>query len=117
MRVGEDLPQGPIRYRIAASASATGIVEPDKLKAFQKWLDRQCYVFTINGFPYGDFHGTRVKEDVYRPVGRRGARGLHQSPLRLDMPDCSEGMEASVSTVPGSFKRFIDSEEQLDAMR
>jgi sugar phosphate isomerase/epimerase len=25
------------------------------------------YVFTINGFPYGPFHGTRVKEDVYLP--------------------------------------------------
>ena len=23
--------------------------------------------FTINGFPYGSFHGTRVKEEVYRP--------------------------------------------------
>src|SRR3954471_5841391 len=38
------------------------------LLGFQKWLDKhQCYVFTINGFPYGKFHGTRVKEQVYAP--------------------------------------------------
>src|SRR5215204_4934321 len=38
------------------------------LKQFQAWLDREnCYVFTINGFPYGRFHGARVKEQVYAP--------------------------------------------------
>src|SRR2546422_2137079 len=38
------------------------------LTDFQKWLDRNnCYIFTINGFPYGQFHGTRVKEQVYAP--------------------------------------------------
>ena len=25
------------------------------------------YVFTINGFPYGSFHGTRIKENVFLP--------------------------------------------------
>ena len=40
--------------------------------AFQQWLEREnCYVFTINGFPYGQFHGTAVKEQCYRPDGRR----------------------------------------------
>src|SRR5205823_13935202 len=35
---------------------------------FQKWLDQHnCYIFTINGFPYGRFHGARVKEQVYGP--------------------------------------------------
>ena len=38
------------------------------LAAFKHWLDENhCYVFTINGFPYGRFHGTRVKEQVYVP--------------------------------------------------
>jgi hypothetical protein len=40
----------------------------DNLKNFQDWLVKNnCYVFTINGFPYGQFHGARVKEQVYRP--------------------------------------------------
>ncbi|MBU2490635.1 MAG: metabolite traffic protein EboE [Proteobacteria bacterium] len=29
--------------------------------------DAGMYAFTLNGFPYGPFHGTRVKENVYLP--------------------------------------------------
>ena len=29
-----------------------------RLDAFRRWLDKNgCYVFTINGFPFGKFHG------------------------------------------------------------
>ena len=32
------------------------------LDEFRRWMDENdCYVFTINGFPYGRFHGGRVK--------------------------------------------------------
>ncbi len=56
-----------IGLRLGAEA-ARELADPDKLFAFQQWLEkRDCYVFTINGFPYGSFHGTRVKEEVYRP--------------------------------------------------
>ena len=34
------------------------------------WPRNELYVFTINGFPYGTFHGTRVKEEVYLPDWR-----------------------------------------------
>src|SRR5208283_2351267 len=48
--------------------AAVELSERDTLLAFHRWLDKNgCYVFTINGFPYGQFHGTRVKEQVYRP--------------------------------------------------
>ena len=58
-----------IGLRLGADA-ARKLRNPDELKIFQKWLDeKNCYVFTINGFPYGAFHGTRVKEQVYRPIG------------------------------------------------
>lgn len=121
MRVKEKIcPKDPfaIGLRLSASAAAE-LSEPDKLKAFQKWLDdRRCYVFTINGFPYGDFHGTRVKEDVYRPDWATRERVDYTKRLfDLICQIAPEGMDASVSTVPGSFKRFIDSDEQLDAMQ
>ena len=32
--------------------------------------DTDTYVFTLNGFPYGAFHATRVKEHVYLPDWR-----------------------------------------------
>ena len=62
-------PQG--RYAVGLRLSdqaARELVDPSTLAGFRRWLDQHdCYVFTINGFPFGQFHGTRVKENVYRP--------------------------------------------------
>ena len=56
-----------IGLRLGAQA-AKSLSHPSTLLSFQKWLEeKNCYVFTINGFPYGNFHGERVKEQVYRP--------------------------------------------------
>src|SRR6187402_2628487 len=59
------------RYAIGLRLSdraASELSEPATLQAFRRWLEEHdCYVFTINGFPFGAFHGTRVKENVYRP--------------------------------------------------
>ena len=56
-----------IGLRLGARA-AEELAQPAALAAFRHWLDtHDCYVFTINGFPYGSFHGTRVKEQVYAP--------------------------------------------------
>ena len=93
--------------------------EPSTLQAFQQWLAHEnCYVFTINGFPFGDFHGTRVKEQVYVPDWTSEAR-LEFTCRLFDLiailvPD---GVEGSVSTLPGSFKEFITEESQEQAIR
>src|SRR4029453_316001 len=56
-----------IGLRLSDQASRE-LSEPSALTSFRKWLEEQnCYVFTINGFPYGRFHGARVKEQVYAP--------------------------------------------------
>ena len=120
MRVREQVcPQGEYAIGLRLSASAAlELSDPANLLAFRKWLDeRDCYVFTINGFPHGDFHGTRVKEDVYRPDWTTRERVEYTKRI-FDILDqiAPEGREASVSTVPGSFKRFIDSEDQYQAM-
>jgi hypothetical protein len=93
--------------------------EPATLLAFQRWLDaHDCYVFTINGFPYGRFHGTRVKEQVYAPDWTTGERVAYTNRLfELLAQLLPAGVEGSVSTVPCSFKEFITSAEQVQAMR
>jgi len=88
---------------------------------FRRWLDeRNAYLFTINGFPYGTFHGSRVKEQVYSPDWRTSERLNYTNQLFDLMVELSlEEQSISVSTVPGSFKGFIKPEtrgEQLDAM-
>ena len=84
--------------------------------AFQKWLEREhCYVFTINGFPYGKFHGTRVKEQVYAPDWTTRER-LDYTNLLFDLLGeiVPPGVEGSVSTVPVSFKEFIRDQRQVN---
>ncbi len=89
--------------------AALELSERATLQAFQRWLDEHdCYVFTINGFPYGRFHGTRVKEQVYRPDWTTPER-LDYTNLLFDLLAelVPMGVEGSVSTLPGSFKEFI----------
>jgi len=107
-----------IGLRLSNQASRE-LSEPATRRAFQQWLDqRQCYVFTINGFPYGPFHGTRVKEQVYAPDWTTRERLEFTNRLFDLLAELvPAGVEGSVSTVPGSFKEFISREEQVRAMR
>lgn len=85
-----------------------------RLVEFKKWLEQNnCYVFTINGFPYGQFHGARVKENVYRPDWTSPERLTYTNRLfDLLAQLVPAGIEGSVSTLPGSFKEFIAMPEQ-----
>ncbi len=52
----------PIGLRLSAQA-AYELRQPEQLLIFKEWLlENRCFVFTINGFPYGSFHGGPVKE-------------------------------------------------------
>jgi hypothetical protein len=107
-----------IGLRLSAQA-ARELAQGRELAQFQGWLDRHdCYVFTINGFPFGRFHGQRVKEQVYLPDWTSPER-LEYTNLLFDLLAqlVPRGMEGSVSTVPGSFKEFIKTDEQQQAMR
>src|SRR3954463_10539736 len=44
------------------------LIKEENLLEFKHWLrENDAYVFTMNGFPYGGFHHTRVKENVHTP--------------------------------------------------
>lgn len=107
-----------IGLRLGDQASRE-LSDPAALADFRSWLDRNdCYVFTINGFPHGQFHGTRVKEDVYRPDWTTPER-LEYTKRLFDLLSVlvPDGLEGSVSTVPASYKEFISNEGQVQAMR
>ncbi len=116
-RVCPGKPYG-IGLRLSDLASRQ-LAEPGALRSFRSWLQAHgCYIFTINGFPYGQFHGTRVKEQVYRPDWTTPERVAFTNRL-FDILAAllPEGMPGSVSTVPGSFKEFITTGRQVAAMR
>jgi hypothetical protein len=113
-------PQAPFAIGLRlGEAAARQLSEPSVLLDFQRWLDRHgCYVFTINGFPYGRFHGSRVKEAVYRPDWTTRDR-LDYTNLLFDLLAAllPPGLAGSVSTLPGSFKGFAPDATALAAIR
>ena len=96
-----------IGLRLSADA-ALSLSERQELAKFKNWLGKNdAYVFTINGFPYGNFHGSRVKEQVYRPDWTTQQRLDYTLVLFSILEELLEpGEEGSVSTLPGSFKEF-----------
>ncbi len=96
-----------IGLRLSAQA-ATDLLTGDQLTEFETWLGKnKCYIFTINGFPYGAFHGTRVKEKVYQPDWTQPARLSYTEQLFTIIDRlCPAESGGSVSTLPGSFKEF-----------
>jgi sugar phosphate isomerase/epimerase len=69
------------------------------------------YVFTINGFPYGPFHGRQVKEAVYQPDWRHQERVAYSNllaDLLVELLPGDRALEGSISTVPGTFKPLAD---------
>lgn len=96
-----------IGLRLSAVA-ARELLENDHLAIFKAWLEEtNTYVFTINGFPYGSFHGTRVKEQVFKPDWTEQARVDYTKDLfRILAVIARPETGASVSTLPGSHKTF-----------
>ncbi|MCC7375479.1 MAG: metabolite traffic protein EboE [Verrucomicrobiales bacterium] len=100
---------GPFAIGLRLSAQAAReLRDPSRLDAFRRWLDHhECYVFTVNGFPYGQFHGTRVKEQVYAPDWTTQDRLDYTVTLfEILARILPSGVDGSVSTVPVSFKAF-----------
>ena len=103
-----------IGLRLSAVA-ARELLENDRLPAFRDWLvENRCHVFTINGFPYGSFHGTRVKERVFQPDWSDPARVDYTKNLfRILAAVARPGDGASVSTLPGTHKTFDADESAI----
>jgi hypothetical protein len=115
-RVSGDKPYG-IGLRLSQQA-AVELSAPGKIDEFKTWLEANgCYVFTINGFPYGSFHGTRVKEEVFKPDWSTPER-LTYTNLLFDILAqlLPPGVSGSVSTLPGSHKTFGVGADELQAI-
>lgn len=106
-----------IGLRLGAEA-ARELSYADEITKFRRWLDQNdAYVFTINGFPYGNFHGSPVKEEVYRPDWTTNERLNYTLALFSILEQLLEsGEEGSVSTLPGSFKEFVPNHDIPEVM-
>jgi sugar phosphate isomerase/epimerase len=105
-----------VGLRLSALA-ARELAEGEELARFRAWLaGAGLYVFTINGFPYGPFHGTRVKQEVYQPDWGRPERvaytKLLAEHLAALLPE-EPGLEGSISTVPLTFRPLAAADLRL----
>jgi hypothetical protein len=90
----------PIGLRL--SHRAVTELSAGKNKEFISWLDGQdCFVPTINGFPFGSFHNSRIKEQVYLPDWRMSERASYTIQLANLLADwLPADVTGSISTVP-----------------
>jgi sugar phosphate isomerase/epimerase len=114
-RLSPDAPFG-IGLRLSGDESRE-LLSDGRLGDFRAWLDAEgLYVFTINGFPHGTFHGQPVKADVHAPDWSTDERVAYT--LRLAeilaalLPD---GVDGTISTSPLSYKAWTSDLEACTA--
>jgi hypothetical protein len=101
----------PIGLRL--SGRAAGEIDRGERERFYDWCTGEdCFVATVNGFPFGTFHHVPIKEAVYLPDWRHPER-LHYTRQLADLLSfwLPEGTRGSISTVPLGFKENIGPDE------
>ncbi|WP_420459658.1 metabolite traffic protein EboE [Neolewinella sp.] len=103
-----------IGLRLSARA-AEELARPQVLRELKDWLARHdCYVFTMNGFPYGDFHGEVVKDQVHAPDWTTRERVEYTIRLFNILAELlPEGVEGGISTSPLSYRPWHRSPEAV----
>jgi hypothetical protein len=116
-KISPDKPFG-IGLRLAHKASLT---LAENAEPFKAWLTEQnCYVFTMNGFPYGEFHDTAVKDKVHAPDWTTDERREYTIRIFKILADIlPEDMDsAGISTSPLSYRYWWETAEALqDAVK
>lgn len=115
-RLSPDNPFG-IGLRLSAKA-AFDLQKAELLNEFRDWLNREnLYVFTINGFVYGSFHGEKVKDEVYKPDWSTVDRFHYTSAMIQLLAELTpEGGESSISTSPVTYKYWKFTDSVLDSI-
>ena len=105
--------KGPFGIGLRLSQEAAVVLErPDILQEFRDWLKQtNAYVFTLNCFPYGGFHRTKVKEQVHAPDWTTEARLAYTLRcFRILAQLLPEGVEGGISTSPLSYRHWFASD-------
>lgn len=105
--------EGPFGIGLRLSHEASLALEKeDRLSEFKAWLNlADAYVFTLNGFPYADFHRTVVKDQVHAPDWSTVERREYTvRSFRLLSQLLPEGVDGGISTSPISYRHWHKSE-------
>lgn len=101
-------PDRPFGLGLRLSARAAEELRPHTAEFRDYFTAAGMYVPTINGFPYGQFHGTRVKQNVYRPDWSQVERLEYTEHLAFILADLlPDGVNGSINTVPVAYGKQI----------
>jgi len=104
-----------IGLRLSNEASIA-LSDAQKFSEFRQWLaEEDAYVFTMNGFPYGEFHHAIVKDQVHTPdwtTPERLSYTLRLADILIKL--LPEGMDGGISTSPLSYRYWFDTEEATE---
>lgn len=112
-------PDRPFPVGLRLSARAAGEVGADEARRFGDWCaGHGLFVCTLNGFPYGRFHGVPVKERVYLPDWRDPARLEYTERLVALLAQwLPQGLTGSISTVPLGYRTALEGDDLGPALR
>lgn len=105
-----------IGLRLSDTASIE-LCNDGNLSVFKQWLkENDCYVFTMNGFPYGNFHHTEVKDKVHAPDWTTNERIIYTIRLAKILSQLlPEGIDGGISTSPLTYRHW-HAKEEVDAV-
>ncbi len=100
-RVSPGAPMG-VGLWLSCDAANYALANPAALSDLQSWMQGLgLVVYTLNGFPYGNFHQPIVKTKVYEPNWTTQARYDYTLTLaRVLAKLLPEGAQGSISTLP-----------------
>lgn len=109
--VSPDKPFG-LGLRLSDIASKT-LYQPESLNKFKQWLEaNDVYVFTMNGFPFGSFHHTAVKDLVHAPDWLSQERVDYTIRLAEILSQLlPDNMEGGISTNPFTYRHWHPEED------
>lgn len=116
-QISPNYPMG-IGLRLSNEASIE-LIKEENLNNFKQWLqENNAYVFTMNGFPYGNFHRTKVKENVHTPDWLTEDRVAYTNRLFNILASLlPEGMDGGVSTNPISYRKWFQTPEKFQSAK
>ena len=103
-------PDKPFPIGLRLSNRAAFEIDEKTSARFQEWYQENgCFIPTINGFPYGPFSSSPVKERVYLPDWRHFERVIYTKRLATLLDSwLPPGVKGSISTLPIGFRKHID---------
>lgn len=104
----------------ACDAATQLLQTQDVLPRLRDWLQEAGLLpYTINGFPFGDFHEPVVKHKVYTPTWAEDARYDYTLSLATILTELlpDDADEGSISTLPIGWRGTIDPDQEKQAAK